>query len=102
MKLLERRSVKLSRRDQQLVYAMQTLGDKTRFKIFKILMSGKEMCVTEIAEALHISTPAVSQHFRTFELVGLVNKDRMGQKVCYMLKGDDSLVKKLISFVSQK
>ena len=78
---------------------MQLLGDQTRFKMFKILLSGREMCVSEIAEALNISVPAVSQHFRIFELVGLVDKQRYGQKVCYVLKTDDKLVGELVKII---
>ncbi|MEX0668816.1 MAG: winged helix-turn-helix domain-containing protein [Candidatus Saccharimonadales bacterium] len=75
---------------------MQLLGDKNRFKIFKLLMTEKDMCVTEIAAELGISLPAVSQHFRNFEVIGLVDRERIGQKICYMLKSDDLLVKELI------
>lgn len=100
MKILQKKpTIKLNNRDKRLVYAMQTLGDKTRFKIFKLLLTQDELCVSEIAERLDVSVPAVSQHFRTFELVGLVDKDRAGQKVCYCLKADDLLVKELTSIV---
>lgn len=86
----------LNKDDQRKVFVLQALGDKTRYKIFKILLSKKDMCVSEIANSLNISVPAVSQHFKTFELIGLVEKQRMGQKICYQLKNDDKLVKKLI------
>lgn len=99
MRLLKDRPVKLNNREERLVSAMQLLGDKTRFKIFKLLLLGKEMCVTEIADAIGISVPAVSQHFRIFELVGLAEKQRYGQKICYLLKTDDQFVKELIRIV---
>lgn len=99
MKLMNKKSVKISSQENRLINVMQALGDKNRFKIFKILQSGREMCVSEIAEALDISTPAVSQHFRIFELVGLVDKQRYGQKICYALKDDDKLVKELKSLI---
>jgi len=99
MKLLKDRSLKLNKREERLVSTMQLLGDQNRFKIFKLLLSGREMCVSEIAEALNVSVPAVSQHFRIFELVGLVDKQRYGQKVCYMLKTEDKLVEELIQIV---
>lgn len=96
MESLKNTSPQLSLSEERLVNAMQTLGDKTRFKIFKILLSGREMCVSEIADTLGISTSAVSQHFRIFELNGLVDKQRYGQKICYALKTDDHLVQELI------
>lgn len=78
---------------------MQALGDKTRFKMFKILLSGQEMCVSEIADTLDVSVPAISQHFRIFELVGLVSKQRDGHRICYSLKNDDEFVQELIRII---
>ncbi len=79
----------LDRDEERLVHVMQLLGDKTRFKMFKLLATDQEMCVSEIAAQLEISVSAVSQHFRNFELLGIVEKERMGQKICYELKNDD-------------
>lgn len=85
----------LSKEEERAIHIMQLLGDKTRYKIFKLLMSGEEMCVSDIAYRLNISVSAVSQHFRNFEMIGLVDKERMGQKICYALREDDEIVKKL-------
>lgn len=85
--------------EERIIYAMQLLGDKTRYKIFKILLLGNQLCVTDIAQKLNITVSAVSQHFRNFELVGLVHKERTGQKICYMLNSDDILVKNLVNIV---
>ena len=97
----EKQLIELTNAEERLVYAMQLLGDKTRFKIFKLLMTKKDMCVTEIAAELGISPSAVSQHFRSFELVGFVNKERVGQKICYILKHDNPLVDDLVHVVSR-
>lgn len=85
----------LTKRELRIVHAMQLLGDSTRFKIFKLLASGEELCVSEIASKLGISPSAVSQHFRNFEMLGLVEKERMGQKICYALRDNDQLVDEL-------
>lgn len=89
----------LTRHEERLTSIFQLLGDSTRYKIFKLLLSKKEFCVSEIAEQVGISVPAASQHFRIFELVGLVDKKRYGQMICYVLKEDDNLVSNLVSFV---
>ena len=94
--------VQLSEAEERFIRAMQILGDKTRFKIFKLLMTHDEMCVTDIADELDITLSAVSQHFRNFEMVGLVDKERMGQKICYMLKADDELVHELVAVAKKK
>jgi ArsR family transcriptional regulator len=78
----------LTANEERLVHTLQLLGDKTRFKIFKLLAGKHNMCVSEIAEQLDISVSAVSQHFRNFEMLGLVDKQRNGQKICYELKND--------------
>lgn len=78
--------------EERLVFVMQLLGDKTRFKIFKLLHSKQEMCVTEIADSLGVSVSAASQHFRSFEMLGIVDKERKGQRICYLLRTDDPLV----------
>jgi predicted transcriptional regulator len=80
---------------------MQLLGDATRFKMFKLLTKKQDMCVSEIANELTISPSAVSQHFRQFELLGLVEKHRMGQKICYVLSEDDPLVTELMKLTNQ-
>lgn len=95
-------AVKLTQSDEKLIRAMEILGDKTRFKIFKLLITKEEMCVSEIAEHLDITLSAVSQHFRNFEMAGLVEKERMGQKICYALKQDNSLVQQLVNVATTK
>lgn len=80
--------------EKRIVHTMQLLGDSTRFKMFKLLSSNQELCVSEMAEQLHISSSAVSQHFRNFEMLGLVTKERTGQKICYILT-EDPLVNEL-------
>ena len=96
VKTLSKPISSISSQEEHLINAMQALGDKTRFKMFKIMQTSKQMCVSEIAYELGISVPAVSQNFRILELVGLVGKQRFGQKMCYALKTDDPLIRELI------
>ncbi len=94
-------STKLSKNDERIIHLLQALGESSRYKMFKILLQKKQLCVSEIAERLELSVPAVSQHFRTFELVGIVQKERMGQKICYQLKENDEVIKKLIKITGK-
>lgn len=91
----------IGNKEERLIQAMQLLGDSTRYKMFKLLTENEEMCVSDIADTLGVSVSAISQHFRQFELVGLVNKERMGQKICYVLDDDKQLVKDLAAIVKQ-
>lgn len=88
----------LTKQEERLTSIFQLLSDKTRYKIFKLLLSKKEFCVSEIAGMVGISVPAASQHFRIFELIGAVEKHRHGQMICYVLKNDD-LVEGLITLI---
>lgn len=94
-------AVQLSQQDERLIYSLQALGDKTRYKIFKILQEDSQLCVSEIAAQLDISSSAVSQHFRTFEMLGIVKKERTGQRVCYVLNNQDELAQKLVSLTNK-
>ena len=85
-------SVQLKSHDTKLVKAMQLLGDETRYKMFKILLDGQNPCVSDISAMLGVSVSAVSQHFRMFELSGLVKRNRQGQKICYSVSLSDPLV----------
>lgn len=92
MKIFKKRSHFSKKSDRQLVRTMRLLGDENRFKIFKLLILEDMMCVSDIAEELGVSSPAVSQHFKNFELLDLVIKERQGSKICYSLKSTDPLV----------
>jgi DNA-binding transcriptional ArsR family regulator len=94
--------MQITKDEERLIFAMQLLGDKTRYKIFKLLITRHEMCVTDIAEELGVTVSAISQHFRNFELIGLVDKQRMGQKMCYILKANDDLVKELTTMIKKR
>jgi len=79
----------LSPKENRIVHAMQLLGDSTRFKMFKLLSANEGLCVSEMAHRLGISPSAVSQHFRSFEMLGLVTKERDGQRICYVFTNDE-------------
>jgi len=95
------KTTELTNAEQRIVHAMQLLGDSTRFKIFKLLSSNEELCVSEMASRLGISPSAVSQHFRNFEMLGMVEKERTGQKICYVLKEDDDFINELKEITNQ-
>jgi ArsR family transcriptional regulator len=58
--------------------------------IIKILVSHKEnsFCVSDLADRLHITQPAVSQHLKVLKSVGVVRANKMGNKVFYMIDVD--------------
>jgi DNA-binding transcriptional ArsR family regulator len=65
-------------------HPLDALGDPTRRQIFELLRSGPRS-VGELAAGLPVSRPAVSQHLRVLEEVGLVNHQRNGTRNVYAL-----------------
>ncbi len=93
-------ATELTKDERRLVQCMQLLGDPTRYKLYKLISNeSDEFCVSELAEKLGITVSAVSQHFRSFELIGLVEKKRMGQKICYRLKKDNLFLDQLTTMI---
>lgn len=67
----------------------KVLGDPTRLRIMQLLLDEKNVCVGEVADRLHISTPATSQHLRQLEMYGLLQPSRTGQRICYQPNHDN-------------
>ncbi len=67
----------------------KTLGDVSRLRIIKILASHENntFCVSEIAEMLGITQPAVSQHMGVLKKVGLLHCEQDGKKTFYSING---------------
>ena len=59
-------------------------GDVARLKVLTRLADG-EWCVTELAQAAHVTLPAVSQQLRILRAEGLVKRRRAGKHVYYAL-----------------
>ena len=81
--------MKLSQKETQLIKAMNILGDTTRFAIFKMVCEGKNLCVSEMASILNVTPSAISQHFQNFELLGLLTRERSGQRICYKVNSNE-------------
>jgi DNA-binding transcriptional ArsR family regulator len=65
-------------------HPLDALGDPTRRQIFELLRSGPRS-VGDLAAGLPVSRPAVSQHLRVLEGVGLVTHRRNGTRHIYEL-----------------
>jgi DNA-binding transcriptional ArsR family regulator len=64
---------------------MDALGDPTRRAIFERLRGGPRS-VGELAAALPVSRPAVSQHLRVLKEAGLVTERRNGTRRIYRVE----------------
>lgn len=102
MNVISSSTAQLNQEELQTVRIMQLLGDATRYKMLKIMLNEHNMCVSDIANRLEVSVSAVSQHFRSFELAGLVEKHRDGQRVCYALSGNNEVMSYITKFIQSK
>ena len=84
----------------RLSFVFEALSDPTRLKIFRLLFEQQDLCVTDLANVFEVSTPAISYQLRMMELTGLVEKERMGKMICYKLKKENPLVKKMQRLLS--
>ncbi len=72
-----------------LAELFKALGDPTRVKILSCLKV-KDMCVGEIADALNMTTSAISHQLRVLKAIKLVKGTKEGKEVRYSL--DDNHV----------
>ena len=61
----------------------KALGDPTRIRILKLLLSGKKLCVGMIAFKLNITQSAVSQQLKILKSNGIVEGTRTGFNMHY-------------------
>ncbi len=75
------------------------LGDGTRLEIFWILCH-MEACICQLADILHISSPAVSHHIKLLKDDGLLTTRKEGKEVYY--RASDSELSKLLHRTLEK
>lgn len=86
----------LNKEKSELPRIFQALADQSRWKIFQLLLEHQDICVTEIANVLDISTPAASQQLKIMETSGLIKRERDGQRICYRIRDDSSTIRSVI------
>jgi DNA-binding transcriptional ArsR family regulator len=79
--------------------AIAALADPTRRSVFERLRKGP-LPVGRLAEGLHVSRPAVSQHLKVLERAGLVRARREGTRRIFQVevRGLDELRRYLEGF----
>ena len=65
--------------------ALEALADGTRRRVFELLRSGP-CSVSDLAAALPVSRPAVSQHLRVLKAAGLVQERPSGTLRIYSIR----------------
>ena len=65
------------------------IGDPTCLKLLSLLMENKKLCVSEITVELAVSMPAVSHQLRKLRSLGILDRKREGQMICYFFADTD-------------
>lgn len=88
--------------DDRLPFIFQALADPCRYRIFCFLIGRSDICVTDAAKVMDISVPAASQQLRILEMTGLVERERMGQMICYKIKASEPLVRSILKIIKTR
>ena len=75
------------------------LGDTNRFLLFKFLLNHNGLCVSDVARLFSVSVSAASQQLKILERCGLIERNRYGQRICYEVKKNDSLVQSVVHII---
>ncbi len=70
---------------QHVVRLHRALGDETRLRILKLL-AGRDLYLTEIANALDLSKPTIKHHLALLRAAGLVTVTEAGAVMYYSLR----------------
>lgn len=75
---------------EKLASVYRALGDQKRLRIIKMLASNMSevFCVSDLAQQLDISQPAVSQHLRILKSIGILDENRRGFRVYYTINAE--------------
>ncbi len=94
----EAKKVQAGQLDENVLFDLAELfkifGDSNRIRIL-FALSGTELCVSDIATILSLSTSAVSHQLRILKASKLVKCRREGKIIFYML--DDEHVREIIN-----
>lgn len=75
---------------KQIADLFKAFGDPTRVHILSLLAE-RELCVTEIAQAVDISQSAISHQLRILKQMHLIKYRREGKNLLYSLADDHVL-----------
>jgi len=75
----------------RLALAFDALGEPNRCLIFRALLKGQSVQVSDLARVVGISDSLASQHLKILSQAGLVDKSKDGKNVYYRVNADNPL-----------
>lgn len=74
-----------SEQARNLEAVFKDLANGNRLRLLHALIRKPGICVSEIAEALEMKTPAISNHLRRLTDRGIIAPRRKGKQICYRI-----------------
>lgn len=90
------------KRDSQLITVFDAFGDATRLRMIRLITERNNICVSELADEVGITTSGASQQLKLLEASGVVNRFRKGQKICYKVNHEDEVVKDVMRLINKE
>lgn len=59
------------------------IGDATCLRLLYLLLKGDKFCVSELQTSVEVSMPAVSHQLKKLRSMGILERERNGQTICY-------------------
>lgn len=79
----------------RMTEAFDALSEANRCLIFRALLKGESVRVSDLASVVGISVPLASQHLKVLLKANLVNKQKSGKNVYYHVSTDNPLIEAL-------
>jgi DNA-binding transcriptional ArsR family regulator len=76
-----------------------SFSDNRRLQIVQLLEQYENISVGELADALSLSSAAISQHMRVLEYAGVVRRERHGQRSCYQLQTQNPFIQDVLAII---
>lgn len=75
------------------------LSDPSRIKLLKLMLTTKNLCVSELSVKAEMTLSATSHQLRKLEFLGIVESCRNGKEICYCINEKSLLARKVIGFL---
>ncbi len=74
---------------EEYLKVIKSLSESTRIRILALLLQAREICVSDLVEALQENQYKISRHLRVLQESDLVESSRKGRWIYYKLIDDE-------------
>jgi len=74
---------------EEYLKVIKSLSESTRIRILALLLQAREVCVSDIVEALQENQYKVSRHLKVLQETSFVKSNRKGRWIYYQLNNEE-------------